>query len=346
MVRISSIIKNALSKGYMWKLERYFYSPSPNDVQLLSFDIANNSITGTISIRNLEYAEIVAYSKYSKDVSNIPLQLSYNSDTRETYKFTATLPKNPLHHHYEIRKHFNKTGKISILHSLLEEGYSNSGLIFGPSGSGKSYFMNQMVEVLRNTANEFIIIDSDYLDPRCRYFKSVPETVIDTIDLPQFSSKSVLRIGDIAHAENSIELETLLTSILDNPTVNDSSFVFINCGDVVLRKISAVTLEMLLAIISKKKLKLITSFQRIYDTIENRSVKILAEFCDRFYFTCDHLDTKDIALAQLLIGKAPAINGYRHNTIEYYDAPQIFANIQKRKDIYYLGPKTKDFIER
>ncbi|MBN2436265.1 MAG: hypothetical protein JXK07_13455 [Spirochaetes bacterium] len=344
---INSFLKDAVSKWYLQQLGSYFNGSI--EKQLHTFDINSRILSGTILLHNIECAEIVAYSIESKSESIIPLHLSLQNthcNTHLSYKFQAALPNNPLNYHYEIRKKFNKAANISTLNSLREKGYSNSGIIFGPSGSGKSYFMNEMIDLLLSTRNDdFIIIDSDYLNPNSRYFKAVPEKLIDTSNLPQFSSKSVLRIGDIAHSGNSHELSTLLTSILDNQEVIESSFVFINSGDIIFRKMSVAEMKNLLEIVAKKHLKIITSFQSISYTIDIPSVKLLAAFCDRFYFTSSHVQLRDVASSLLLEAKAPTDgNGYIINSIIYYDAPYIFQNIITKKDIYFLGPKTQGFI--
>lgn len=348
---IKQYINNTISRLYFNRISIEFQQYVKKPLQ--SFDIETNILTGTVTLRNFEYPELIAIAKYSYEEIQLNLDLSptapsFNRDFPLSFSFRATLPKKPLNYYYELRNQFDKRPKISLTDSMLEKGISNSGLMFGPSGSGKSYLMNEMVESLIKSDHTFIVIDSDYLNPECKYFKSIPEAFTTTSTLPEFSLKSVLRIGDLAHSERIEELYQFLIRLFENQIISDNTFIIINCGDTILRRFSTEMINSILEKVKQKHLKLITSFQRTSDISLCDSVKNLASYCDRFFFTSDYLNDKFLAASLLLTAKAPIEGsaGYKSNSLGYFDAPYILKNIRHRKDVYFLGPTTKGFVGR
>lgn len=349
-MQIKSFFNNTVSKLYLDVLNGYCKNDNNDDSLNIHFDsleLRSRTAFGTISLRCFECAELVAYSKiksYGLEASPIILLTpELNLQNQIQYRFQVKLPNNLLQYHYSFRKRFDTTPTISTFNSLVEHGVSNSALIFGPSGAGKSYLMDKMVDLLNPTTNNLFIIDSDYAQRY--YFKSYPETIISTSILPRFTSKSVLRIGDITHSENMETLISLLLSIFDSQDLPESSFVFINSGDEILKNIPLTSMKTLLSIASEKKLRLITSLQSVYNTIDNQSMKLLKDFCDRFYFT-SYVNYSDL-VASLLLEAKKQVNdssGYSINRIDFNNASYIFQNIIKRKDVFFLGPQTQEFV--
>jgi hypothetical protein len=204
--------------------------------------------------------------------------------------------------------------------------------------------MNLISKLLSFSKSNFIIIDSDHLDPNWLNYISFPEILLNS---PYSSQKlklnSVIRAGEFFHAGESEDIFLFLFNLIESPLVVNETTLILDGGDIIFKKMSPPMIENIINSLTKKNLKMISSFQNVYDIFEFNQIRSLCDFCDRFFFCSYYIDVfKNSAVYSFFKGKDPTNN---FNSLSSFEISEIFPSLMPEKDVFYLGPESKGFVD-